>query len=334
MSGRLLVVGGTTGTAVAASLARAARADGWEVECVDSAAAYGRSLAQKLLWWGGGRRPQHLRALSAAVVEAARRLRPSILLATGIAPLDAAALVALQRMRVRTGCFLTDDPSNPAHASRWFWRALPGYDRVFTPRPWTTAELLAAGARDVVPLRFGYDPELCRSGDPVEPGGAADVLFVGTGDRDRVAPLAALRDAGHKVALYGRYYERWRPTRGLSRGEADPDEIRRQTAAARVSLCLVRKANRDGHVMRSLEMAACGACMLVEDTPDHRDLFGGDGDCVRYFDGVPSMLSALDGLLRDRAQRMRLRANVLARVGAGDHTWAQRLRRMLEALRQ
>jgi spore maturation protein CgeB len=327
-----MIVGGVSGTAVAASLARAARSDGWKVDLVDAAAAYGRGVVQKLLWWGGGRRPQHLRALSAVVVEAARRQRPSVLIATGLAPLDAAALVALQRMRIRLGCFLTDDPANPAHASRWFDQALPAYYRVFTPRPWTGAELRAKGARDVVALRFGFDPALCHPGDPVEPEGAADVLFVGTGDPDRVQPLSVLRDAGHAIALYGRYYDRWPSTRGMSRGEAGPDEIRRQTAAARVSLCLVRKANRDGHVMRTLEMAACGACMLVEDTPDHREIFGRDGECVRYFDGVPAMLSVLGDLLGDRAQRMRLRRDVLARIGAGGHSWADRLRRMLEEL--
>jgi spore maturation protein CgeB len=328
-----MIVGGTEGTAVAASLARAARTGGQPVELIDSSAAFGRGMVQKLLWWGGGRRPQHLRRLSATVVEAARGQRPSAVIATGLAPLDAAALVALRRMRVRLGCFLTDDPANPAHAAGWFRDALGAYDHVFTPRPWTSAELRAAGARDVVPLRFGFDPALCHPGDAIEPDGAADVLFVGTGDRDRVPILAALRDAGHAVALYGRYYDRWWPTRGLSRGQADAHEVRRQTAAARVSLCLVRKANRDGHVMRSIEMAACGACMLVEDTADHRDLFGRDGECVRYFDGVPALLSVLAELLADPAQRMRLRRAVLARIVAGGHTWGDRLGAMLGVLR-
>jgi hypothetical protein len=72
--------------------------------------------------------------------------------------------------------------------------------------------------------------------------------------------------------------------------------------------------------------------MLVEDTPDHREIFGRDGECVRYFDGVPAMLSVLGDLLGDRAQRMRLRRDVLARIGAGGHSWADRLRRMLEEL--
>jgi spore maturation protein CgeB len=86
--------------------------------------------------------------------------------------------------------------------------------------------------------------------------------------------------------------------------------------------------------MRTFEMAACGACMLVEDTGDHREIFGPDGECVRYFDTPKRMIKVLRELLDDREQRMRLRACVLERVGSGKHTYADRLRTMLATLRK
>ena len=53
--------------------------------------------------------------------------------------------------------------------------------------------------------------------------------------------------------------------------------------AAKVNLCLVRRAKRDGHVMRSFEIAAVGGCMLAQDTDEHREIFGPEGEAVRLF---------------------------------------------------
>ena len=64
-----------------------------------------------------------------------------------------------------------------------------------------------------------------------------------------------------------------------------------------MNLCLVRRANRDGQVMRSYEAAAIGSCMLVEDTPEHRELFGPDGEAVVYFETIDDMLRRLQLLL-------------------------------------
>jgi hypothetical protein len=74
---------------------------------------------------------------------------------------------------------------------------------------------------------------------------------------------------GSPVLLAGAYWDRYPAFRAYALG------IKRAlTAAAKVNLCLVRRANRDGHVMRSFEIAAIGGCMLAQDTDEHRDIFG------------------------------------------------------------
>jgi spore maturation protein CgeB len=98
-----------------------------------------------------------------------------------------------------------------------------------------------------------------------------------------------------------------------------------------VNLCLVRRANRDGQVMRSYEAAATGACMLVEDTPEHRELFGGDGETVVYFRAIDDMLSQLTHLLASARERLRLGHAVRKRIAEGGHTYEDRLRSMLRA---
>jgi spore maturation protein CgeB len=111
-----------------------------------------------------------------------------------------------------------------------------------------------------------------------------------------------------------------------------PDELVALTAAAKVNLCLVRRANRDGHVMRSFEIAAIGGCMLVEDTSEHREIFGCDGDCVVYFRTPVEAATLAKALLGDIREQGRLRAALRARVRAGKHTYRDRLMAMLGGL--
>src|SRR5262249_15371140 len=98
---------------------------------------------------------------------------------------------------------------------------------------------------------------------------------------------------------------------------------------AKVALCLARHANRDGHVMRSLEIAAIGACMLVEDTAEHRELFGNDAETVIYFASIPEMLDRLQWLLQHPDECARLATAVRERIVHGNHRYEDRLHVML-----
>jgi spore maturation protein CgeB len=253
-------------------------------------------------------------------------------LATGLVPLNADALSALGQMGVRRLNYLTDDPWNPTLRSGWSLQALRQYDHVFTVRRANQADLVQHGCRNVTYVPFGFDrdlffPESADHSDACQL--AADVLFVGGADRERVPYVAALRQLGISVAVYGDYWSRYPETRAMHRGYGDIISLRKATSAANVNLCLVRRANRDGQVMRSYEAAAIGACMLVEDTPEHRELFGADGEAVVYFQTIDDMLGRLRQLLKTPDERARLRRAVLRRMQAGQHTYDDRLQRML-----
>ena len=119
---------------------------------------------------------------------------------------------------------------------------------------------------------------------------AADVFFAGGADNERRPFLAALVANGFDVALYGDYWERFAETRPVTRGHGSPKELRHAIAASKVCLGLVRRANRDGHAMRSIEVPAAGGCFLVERTREHEDIFGPDGEAVTYFDDIEGMV--------------------------------------------
>jgi spore maturation protein CgeB len=85
--------------------------------------------------------------------------------------------------------------------------------------------------------------------------------------------------------------------------------------------------------MRTFEAAASGACMLAEDTPEHRSFFGPDGECVLYFNSAGRMIAQANRLLADGALRGLLAAAAHRRITAeGRHTYADRLRAMLQVV--
>ncbi len=135
---------------------------------------------------------------------------------------------------------------------------------------------------------------------------------------------------GPPVALAGGYWERYAALRPFALGKKPPEVIRALTAAAKVNLCLVRRANRDGHVMRSFEIAATGGCMLAEDTEEHREIFGSEGDAVVYFRDPKEAAQRARALLSDPSERERLASCLHRRIVGGANTYTHRLLAILK----
>jgi spore maturation protein CgeB len=256
------------------------------------------------------------------------------MLSTGLAPIEAWALEAIGKLGVQRLNYLTDDPWNPAHRALWVMEALPLYDHVFSPRHANLEDLRQLGCAKISYLPFAYAPELHFPESPAASeewaSCPADVVFAGGADRDRVPYMAALIRAGFQVALYGGYWERYPEARTYVRGHADPQTLRMAISTAKVALCLVRRANRDGHVMRTFEVPAIGACMLTEDTEEHREIFGEEGKAVVYFRPILEMIEKLRWLLDHDDERQRLAEAAYRLIVNGRNTYKDRLLTMLE----
>jgi hypothetical protein len=330
----LVLIGNPGVTHVGTHLQHAARNLGFRVIFVDTREAFvGPVWVQKMNWWLRGHRPPRLRQFSTRLVRLCQEVRPTWLVATGLAPLAAPALEEIGQLQITRLNYLTDDPWNPVHRAPWFMKALPLYDHLFSPRRANLPDLKAIGCQRVSYLPFAYAPEI-HFPDPQlleekEEGEPADVVFAGGADRDRVPILAALLQAGFRVELYGGYWERFPATRVNAYGEADPQTLRRAIGRAKVALCLVRRANRDGHAMRTFEVPAIGACILAEDTLEHREIFGEEGGAAVYFQTIPEMMTKLQWLLRHDDERRRLARAAHSLIVKGRNTYADRLREML-----
>ena len=326
---KLAIVGQFGGAHLGGSLARAAQAMGIETVRFDTSDADGGGrVATALRWRFADRRPARLRAFGAEVARRSHAERVDILIATGPAALDALAIDALRQADITCLNFSSDDPWNRGLRSRWHLRALTRYDLVLSPRHANLEDLRDLGCARVEYLPFGYDDTLFA---PLTAAALADdVLFVGGADRDRAAFMRAYSANGPPVTLVGGYWRRFPITGAKALGLKCPSEIAALTAAAKVNLCLVRRANRDGHVMRSLEIAAIGGTMLAEDTADHRSFFGEDGECVAYFRDGREAGARAKALIADDPERARLAEALRARMAGARHTYRDRLQRMLE----
>ncbi|MBW4646740.1 MAG: glycosyltransferase [Goleter apudmare HA4340-LM2] len=329
----ILIVGCLGGTHVGGAFVKAAKYLNLNPSFLDSQLAYASPRwLQRINWHLRGKYPSQLKNFSQKVIQTCQTTKPDLLLATGIAPINQQALLQIGRMGIKTTNFLTDDPWNPAHYAPWFLQALPHYDVVFSPRRANIDQLIQVSGFQVHYLPFGFDPELFYSPVPIKPEQldySCDVIFAGGADSDRVDYISALIESGIDVKLYGGYWEQYPQTKAYACGIADIATLRQAIASAKIALCLVRKANRDGNCMRTFEVPAIGACMLTEDTEEHREIFGAEGKAVIYFKTIPEMLEKAQCLLNHDTERQRLADNAHTLITQGKHTYKDRLEKIL-----
>lgn len=186
-------------------------------------------------------------------------------------------------------------------------------------------------------MPFGYAPEEHHAPREVTTEDRSRwghlVAFIGGADRDRVSAVRALIRAGVPVGLWGGYWKEHPDLAPHAHGHADEEQCRRIVASAGANLCLVRRANRDGHSMRSYELPAIGGCLVVEETEDHRRLFGAQESAVFINLDSPGWPQKVSELLKAPEQvRAEMRLAATRAVANASNTYASRLVAMLEEI--
>jgi spore maturation protein CgeB len=333
MHARLLIVGGVGLTQVGEALLLGAKTLGYQATQIDTAAAsQGPRVLRALSWRLFGHRPLRLQSFSKAVERQCMALKPQLMITTGPAPVVAESLKRLTAMGVRSANYSTDDPYSKVSGASHYRAALPHYDYMFTPRIANMAEL-QRDCKNVSYLPFGYDPRYCHDAEPTPETAAqlhSEVLIVGGGDDDRAPIAKAVLRAGHKLAIYGAYWQPYRELRDAIRGHVNPETLRLATRSAEIVLGLVRRVNRDGHVMRSIEAAASGGCLLLEDTEEHRTIFGSEWQNAAYFHNEASMLEKIAKLKSDPSLRAQMQASVVRLIHSKPHRYQDRLETMVK----
>jgi hypothetical protein len=333
---RLLIVGNPEGYHVGAHFLTAAKELALGATLMDVREAQSKNIwVNRFFHRVLNHRPAHLNRFSQKLVELCRELKPDVLLVIGISAPHGQTLKEIGELGIHRANFLTDDPWNSRNGAKFFWPALREYDVIWSPRRANLEDLRGHGCRRVEYLPFGYNPAVhfpeAPQTEEEQARFACDVVFVGGADADRLPVARVLVRAGLNVHLYGGYWNRDAELRPHWHGFVHGRDLRLAVGGAKVNICLGRKANRDGHAMRTLELPAMGACLVVEDTPEHRDLFGGAGDCVEYFSNLEDMVNKIKTLCEQPVRARVLGSRVFTRIcQQSQHTYVDRLRSILD----
>lgn len=198
----------------------------------------------------------------------------------------------LERRGGGIACYLCDDPFNPLHRRQQWLAALREYSVVASTKSRVIPDLVANGCRKVVYSRFGYHPPIHTRVDWRGMGfDECDLAFAGNADTDRLPIMSALVDGLPQLRhrLYGGGWSQSNLLRPHAHGPVVGIQYSGAMSAATVCPCLVRRANRDGHVMRSFELPAIGAFMLAERTDEHQAMFD-EGTHCEFWGSVDELI--------------------------------------------
>jgi spore maturation protein CgeB len=310
---------------------------GHEVKVIDQRWAYSpldRWPFRKFVRRITGDGPSARKIFGMLVKTACANFRPDILLSTGGGQLDRELLQNLRgTTKARLIMYSTDHPFNPVVSGPSVVEALPAWDVVATPRKATIDGLRRHCAGEVVYLPFGYDPALHHpempSNEKEDHNFRSDAVFMGGCDHDRVPyldPLAQAEDLS--VSMYGGYYRHTPALRKCNKGIAYGRDYRLVLNTTSVALCLVRRANADGHVMRTFEIPACGAFMLAERTDEHEEMFREDRDAA-FFSSPEELLDKTRFYVRHENLRREIAGRGFQTVTGMRNTYKDRLAELL-----
>lgn len=285
-----------------------------------------------------GKPPIDAIRLNQVMLERGRTFKPDVVLIGKGAFISPETLAAI---KADTGAVLvnyaTDDPFNRNVNTPELVESIGLYDIYACTKRAIMNDVSRAGCPRVIYVPFGYKPELhfpeLGASDEERGRFKSDVAFIGGCDSDRAPLFAALALAMPELdlALYGGFWNRWPALRGYWRGFAIGRDFRLALGGTKIAINVVRKANRDDHVMRTFEIPACGAFMLTERTREHLELFG-EGDSAAYFASPEELASQIEYYLAHDQEREAIARRGRAKVTSEAHSYMDRVLSLLGAV--
>lgn len=254
------------------------------------------------------------------------KFRPHLTLVTGILPLQQKIFDIVKSHDGKIINYLTDDPWNPIHRRRHFIRNLSEYNHIFSTKRTLQSKLLNAGARSTSWLPFAYDPTLHY---PVKSNTYCDVLFIGTGAKERwpwLEPIAKMPKIGRHI--YGNSWNKIKTPGWEQHPAVTGENYCKAINGAKVVLGLLRAANGDQSTDRSYEIGAIGGCGIYQDTKEHRLIMPEYPD-EGFFRDPEELAQKVKVILSDVVLQKKLRSIGAKEIRKPENTYAARLENIL-----
>ncbi len=186
-------------------------------------------------------------------------------------------------------------------------RTAPYYDYYYTSKKINIVnnELKTMGFKKPRFYHQGYDPSIHLPENKSKSFFKGKVVFIGYAENDRFEKMNYLAMNGIEVHIWGNGWKTYikkhenihihnRELRGKEYSEALSNSL--------ISLCFLRKLNRDQHTSRSFEIPACRGFMLAERTDEHLTYFKEDEEAA-YFNDKHELLNKVRYFLKNIERR-------------------------------
>jgi spore maturation protein CgeB len=230
-----------------------------------------------------------------------------------------------------------DDMYAKHNRSYYYTKGLKYYDVVFTSKSYNLKELKELGAKKVEFLYQAFSEKYHKPcNDCSKVSYKTDVLFIGFAEKDRFKDLNYLAQNGIKIDIFGsgwnkKQFQNHHENLNITPKDLLGNDYANAISCSKISLCFLRKANRDLHTSRSIEIPACGGFMIAERTAEHKLLFEEDKEAI-YFDNKKELLTKVKYYLENEEERNSIRNAGYKRTRKDDYSYDDMVNRILNAI--
>ena len=209
------------------------------------------------------------------------------------------------------------------------------YDLIITQKSYNVNELKKLGAKKVFFQNKAYSKDIhkiykCNDEQNIE------VLFIGSFEKERYESMLYLAKNGIKVDIYGPGWEKYvkiHKNLVIHNKSLGGEDYSRALSCAKISLCFLRKINRDLQTSRSIEIPACGGFMIAERTEEHKKLFEEDKEAV-FFDTKEELLEKVKFYLENEEKRKQIAKAGYVRTRNSGYSYDDRVKEILKYIKE
>lgn len=204
--------------------------------------------------------------------------------------------------------------------SQDFLDTLQLYDTFVTTKSYTVETLYQLGCRHVLFVNNAYEDSFHKPYDlsPLERerlGGS--IGFIGSWEQERAETILYLAERGLPIRIWGGgsgwlKYKGHYPNLIIEEQGLFTEDYNKAIAAFDISLCFLRKMNKDLQTTRTMEIPACGGLLVAERTEEHMELFE-DGREALFFSSNEELFQLCSYYLEHPEERKQIAARGMER---------------------
>ncbi|GAL79878.1 glycosyl transferase [Algibacter lectus] len=220
---------------------------------------------------------------------------------------------------------MLDDMYAWHNRSIYYTLGLKHYDLVCTNKSYNMTELKKLGAKKMFFSNNAYSKNIHYPAYKENSSYAHDVLFIGTLEKERFDSMNFLAENGIQVHVYTdsfneKEFQNHNDNLIIHKGGLYYNEHCEAITNSKITLCFLRKINRDLQTTRSVEIPACGGCMLAERTDEHLSLFEENKEAI-YFSNDSELLEKTRYLLANKTLRSQVTKEAILRCEESGYSY-------------